>query len=86
MTSFLDLLETAAARGDGLHPKLRALCEGTASAPQCDTVKRIDGMIESGSHPKRSEQAQNAMLPQRGQLPASDGGKSERPGAQVGSE
>jgi hypothetical protein len=48
MTSFLDLLEIAAARGDGLHPKLRALCEGTASAPQCDTVTRIDGMIQSG--------------------------------------
>ncbi|HEY2501830.1 MAG TPA: hypothetical protein VGI68_10540 [Mycobacterium sp.] len=86
MTSFLDLLEIAAARGDGLHPKLRALCEGTASAQKCDTVTRIDGMIQSGLHPERSEQAQNAMLSQRGPLPASDGGKSERPGTQVGSE
>jgi hypothetical protein len=75
MTSFLDFLEIAAARGDGLHPKLRALCEDTACAPQCDTVTRIDGMIQSGPHPKRSEQAQNAMLPQRGPLRASDRGK-----------
>jgi hypothetical protein len=82
MTSFLDLLEIAAARGDGLHPKLIALCEGTASAPQCDTVTRIDGMIQSDPHPKRSEQAQNAM-PQRGPLSASDGGKKESPAAQV---
>jgi hypothetical protein len=52
MTSFLDLLEIAAARGDGLHPKLLALCESTATASQCDTVTRIDGMIQSGPDPK----------------------------------
>jgi hypothetical protein len=71
MTSFLDLLEIAAARGDGLHPKLRALCEGTASAPQYDTVMRIDGMIQSGPHLKGFEYARNAALPQRGPLLAS---------------
>src|SRR5258708_6424392 len=75
MTSFLGMLEIAAARGDGLHPKLLALCEGTALAPQCDTVTRIDGMIQSGPHPKGFEHARNAMLPQRGPLPASDGEK-----------
>jgi len=73
MTSFLDLLEIAAARGDGLHPKLLALCEGTAFAPQCDTVTRIDGMIQSGPHPHRSEHARNSLLPQRVPLSASDG-------------
>ena len=52
MTSFLDLLEIAAARGDGLHPKLLALCESTATASQCDTVTRIDGMIQSGPDPE----------------------------------
>jgi hypothetical protein len=72
MTSFLDLLEIAAARGDGLHPKLRALCEGTASAPQYDTVTRIDGMIQSGPHPKRLAHARSAVLSRRGPLPASD--------------
>jgi hypothetical protein len=70
MTSFLDLLEIAAARGDGLHPKLLALCQSTATASQCDTVKRIDGMIQSGPHPKGLEQARSAELP-RGLLPAS---------------
>lgn len=70
MTSFLDLLEIAAARGDGLHPKLLALCDGTASAAQCDTVTRIDGMTQSGPHPKGSEHARNAVLPQRGLSPA----------------
>jgi hypothetical protein len=71
MTSFLDLLEIAAARGDGLHPKLRALCEGTASAPQYDTVKRVDGMIQSGLHLKGFESPRNEVLPQRGPLLAS---------------
>jgi hypothetical protein len=70
MTSFLDLLEIAAARGDGLHPKLRALCAGTASAAQCDTVTRIDGMTQSGPHPKGLEHVRNAALPQRGLSPA----------------
>lgn len=70
MTSFLDLLEIAASRSDGLHPKLLALCEGTASAAQCDTVSRIDGMTQSGPHPKRVEHARNAVLPQRGLSPA----------------
>lgn len=73
MTSFLELLEIAAARGDGLHPKLLALCVGTASAPQCGSVPRTDGMIQSGPHPKRFEHARNSLLPQRGTLPASDG-------------
>ena len=81
MTSFLDLLEIAAARGDGLHPKLRALCEGTASAQQCDTVTRIDGMIQSGPHPMGFEHARRSALPQRGPLPASDDeGKTRRIG------
>jgi hypothetical protein len=66
MTSFLDLLEIAAARGDGPHPKLLALCEGTASASHGDTVTRIDGRIQSGPHPKGFEHARNAVLPQRG--------------------
>jgi hypothetical protein len=83
MTSFLDLLEIAAARGDGLHPKLLALLEGTASAPRCDTVTRIDGMIQSGPHPKGFEHARNAALPQR--WPSGDE-KWERRASQVGSE
>jgi hypothetical protein len=77
MTSFLDLLEIAAARGDGLHPKLRALCEGMAS----DTVTRIDGMIQSGPHPMGFEHVRRSALPQRGPLPASDDeGKTRRIG------
>jgi hypothetical protein len=71
MTSFLDLLEIAAARGDGLHQKLLELCEGTVSAPPCDTVTRIDGMIQSGPHPKGFERARDAVLPQRGPAPGS---------------
>jgi hypothetical protein len=70
MTSFLDLLEIAAARGDGLHPKLLQLCEGKASAPQCDTVTRIDGMIQSRLHAEGFEHARNAVVPQRGPSPA----------------
>ena len=48
MTSFLDLLKIAAARGDGLHPKLRALFDGTVSSGM---VPRNDGMIQSGPDP-----------------------------------
>lgn len=70
MTSFLDLLEIAAARGDGLHPKLRALGERTTSASHVDTVSRIDGMIQSGLHPKGLEHARNAALPQGRRSPA----------------
>jgi hypothetical protein len=75
MTSFLDLLEIAAARGEGLHPKLLALCMGTASAPHGDTVTRIDGMIQSGPHPKGSEHPRNAVLPQRGLSPVNQAKK-----------
>jgi hypothetical protein len=51
----LEFLEIAAARGDELHPKLLALCESMASAPQHGSVARIDGMIQSGPNPNRSE-------------------------------
>lgn len=77
MTSFLDLLEIAAARGDGLHPTLLALCERTASPSQTGPVPRIDGMLQSGPHPKRFEHARHALLPQRETLPASDGDREE---------
>lgn len=72
MTSFLDLMKIAAARGDGLHPKLRALFEGTVSS---GIVPRNDGMIQSGPDPRteRFGHAQNvSVLPLRGTQRAID--------------
>lgn len=72
MTSFLNLMKIAAARGDGLHPKLRALFEGTVSSSM---VTRNDGMIQSGPDPRTEKfgRAQNvSVLPPRGTQRAID--------------
>jgi hypothetical protein len=72
VTSFLDLMKIAAARGEGLDPKLRALFEGTASS---GIVPRNDGMSQSGPDPRteRFGHAQNvSVLPLRGTQRAID--------------
>jgi hypothetical protein len=75
MTTFLDILEFAAARGDGLHPKLLECCGGAASAPQDTTVTPIDHMVQSGPHRRRAQHAQNAVSLQQGPLSTSKGEK-----------
>jgi hypothetical protein len=47
MTSFLSFHAAAAARGDGLNPKLLA----SRIAPHADLTRRHDGMIQSGPDP-----------------------------------
>ncbi|WLB51938.1 hypothetical protein AB7008_15835 [Bradyrhizobium sp. 521_C7_N1_3] len=47
----------AAARGDGLDPKLREMLEQTATSPHAEMVVRSDGMFQAGPSP-RSEQAE----------------------------
>jgi hypothetical protein len=41
----------AASRGEGLHPKLRALLERTASSPFSEISARRDGLIQAGPSP-----------------------------------
>jgi hypothetical protein len=41
----------AASRGEGLHPKLRALLERAAASPFSEASIRSDGMIQAGPSP-----------------------------------
>ena len=45
----------AAARGDGLHPKLRELLERAAVSPHSKVVVRTDGMLQAGPNPRSGE-------------------------------
>jgi hypothetical protein len=51
MTSFHLFSVFAASRGEGLHPKLRALFERRAAAPFSDVLIRHDGLIQAGPSP-----------------------------------
>ena len=44
----------AAARGDGLNPKLRELLERAAVSPH-EVVVRSDGMLQAGPSPRSGE-------------------------------
>ena len=41
----------AASRGEGLHPKLRALFERAAASPFSEISMRHDGLIQDGPNP-----------------------------------
>jgi hypothetical protein len=51
MTSLLNFHALAAARGDGLHPKLRSLFERAVTSPASGAVIRHDGLLQSGPDP-----------------------------------
>lgn len=51
MTSFHQFNVFATSRGEGLHPKLRALFERSAAAPFSDVLIRHDGLIQAGPDP-----------------------------------
>ena len=51
MTIFLNFHVFAAARGEGLHPKLRLLFERAAASPGSDVAVRHDGFLQSGPDP-----------------------------------
>jgi hypothetical protein len=42
----------AKSRGEGLHPKLRALLERTAASPFSEVSVRRDGLIQAGPSPE----------------------------------
>jgi hypothetical protein len=51
MRSFHQFNTLAASRGEGLHPKLRALLEGAAASPFSEVSIRSDGMMQAGPSP-----------------------------------
>jgi hypothetical protein len=51
MTSFHQFSVFAASRGEGLHPKLRALLERAAASPFSEISMRRDGLIQAGPSP-----------------------------------
>ncbi|QOZ68823.1 hypothetical protein SAMN05192541_14858 [Bradyrhizobium arachidis] len=53
--SLRDFNAIAAARGDGLDPKLRELLERAAVSPHSELVVRPDGMLQSGPNPGSAE-------------------------------
>jgi hypothetical protein len=51
MTFFHQFSVFAASRGEGLHPKLRALLERAAASPFPEISMRHDGLIQAGPSP-----------------------------------
>ena len=51
MTFFHQFSVFAASRGEGLHPKLRALLERAAASPFSEVSMRRDGLIQAGPSP-----------------------------------
>ena len=51
MTAFLNFHALAAARGEGLDPKLRLLFERAATSPGSEVAVRHDGFLQSGPDP-----------------------------------
>jgi hypothetical protein len=51
MTSFHKFNAFAASRGEGCHPKLRALLERVAAPPSSDVSIRRDGLIQAEPKP-----------------------------------
>jgi hypothetical protein len=51
MTYFHQFSAFAASRGEGLHPKLRALLERAAASPFSGVSMRHDGLIQAGPSP-----------------------------------
>ena len=51
MTCFHQFSAFAASRGEGLHPKLRALLERAAASPFSEVSMRHEGLIQAGPSP-----------------------------------
>jgi len=51
MTCFHQFDVYAATRGEGLHPKLRALLERASASPFSEVSRRHDGLIQAGPSP-----------------------------------
>jgi hypothetical protein len=69
MTAFLNFHALAAARGEGLDPKLRLLFERAARSPGSEVTVRHDGFLQSGPDPASEivpERVNVSVLPQGG--------------------
>ena len=51
MCSFHQFSVFAASRGEGLHPKLRALLERAAASPFSEVSLRHDALVQAGPDP-----------------------------------
>jgi hypothetical protein len=81
MTSRIGFDAFAAARGEGLHPRLRELFDRTAARPSSELAVRGDGMLQAGPNPASDALAlpSNATIAvdvERKTLVAIRGGKS----------
>ena len=66
MTSRDNFDAFAAARGDGLHPKLRELFDRTAARPFSELTFRGDGMLQAGPAPtSNAPAATSSATPRR---------------------
>lgn len=63
--TFAEFDAFAAARGDGLHPKLRSLFERAAIFPLSELIVRPDGLLQAGPDPN-SEENRPTDTPSRG--------------------
>ena len=52
MTSLHQFSAFAESRGEGLHPKLRALLERAAASPFSEASVRHDGLVQAGPSPE----------------------------------
>lgn len=62
MTNLHRFNSFAASRGEGLHPKLRALLERTTASPFSEISKRGDGLIQAGPSPDSEVVSSRAVV------------------------
>jgi len=62
MTLFNQFSVFAESRGEGLHPKLRALLELAAASPLSEVSMRYDGMIQAGPSPESEVVSSRAAM------------------------
>jgi hypothetical protein len=62
MTSLHQFSAFAESRGEGLHPKLRALMEIAAASPFSEVSLRHDGMIQAGPSPETETASSRASV------------------------
>jgi hypothetical protein len=70
MTSLHQFSAFAESRGEGLHPKLRALMEIAAASPFSKASLRHDGMIQAGPSPESEIVASGASEGMLSRAPA----------------
>jgi hypothetical protein len=64
--SFLNFHQLAAARGDGLHPTLRALFERSAKDEADGISVRADGTLQAGPRPVAEINTPSALVNKNG--------------------